>query len=90
MDERGFFRIAGTEAGRPGQLGIEPVTHWVCDTKSDPLNSCPYSGPNTTKCDQLNDGKLPLGPKRLNGIVAADCNYKCVTLCVCVCVCVCV
>lgn len=87
MDER---RSGNEQEQLLGQLGIEPMTLWVYNTKSDPVNSCPYNGFNTRNCDQLNDGKMPKGPKTLDGIVAADCNYKCVCMHVCVCAHACV
>lgn len=45
------------------QLGVEPMTYRMYQTKSEPVNSCPHKGLNATSCDQLNDGKMPKCPK---------------------------
>jgi len=42
------------------------------------------TGLHTRNRGHLNDGKMPEGPTRINGIVVADCNYKCVCVLVCV------
>lgn len=62
---RGFL-ICRNRSRLLGQLGNEPVTYCVYDTKSAPVNycpPCPHNGPNTRNCDQLNDGKMLKGPK---------------------------
>lgn len=75
----GWKGLTGKGAGYRAswELNLWPTG---CTTKSDPVNSCPYSPLNSTNCDRLNDGKMPKGPKRLNGNVVAT-----VITSVCVC-----